>query len=481
MATKVVIIIINQHIKAMKKHYFRQMALGLAMILAAWPASAQTHYTSTIVMQTALSTPEGYPRPIRNWNSRYSVGVVGDTSAIGLSLIDHSAFIAPSTGFAPVITERHAKAWPTFNDPNTTITDIYVANDYAFFCGYVHGTSLGNRAVVGYIYLPDMVTGSAQLNGGYINGIERLKRLVAYKTEDGYRVYAIGENIIHPAGGATYTAEAIVEIDNIFSSPIQYQIAWLYANSFFKKEYLYDVLLTNDYVVFVGHNYSPACYDMLHFRMIRKVLSFPSPDIDNVYFFPAPSEANSRVASTALNENTFAVSYVYVDPSTTNHFTRLRLIDLNTMANVNAQQMARPDKMDPVMIDYLPEKDLVEMLQPYNNPYDFLSWEPYRTVPYISHILTPHKGTDYQYMRSLAGKMFIASSGPYLYLQDPSLLLPASNPVCPSYFKAYVAPIPEMPIVIQNIPLSATTDPALILHYDTIFSSILQKVCYSEQ
>ena len=458
------------------------MAFGVAMILAAWPASAQTHYTSAIVSQTALSTPEGYPRPIRNWDSRYSVGVVGDTSAIGLSLIDHSAFIAPSTGFAPVITERHAKAWPTFNDPNTTITDIYVANDYAFFCGYVHGTSLGNRAVVGYIYLPDMVTGSARMWCGYVDNIERLKRLVAYKTEDGYRVYAIGENIIHPAGGATFTVEAIVEIDiTPYSTNIQYQIAWLHATSFYRKEYLYDVLLTNDYVVFVGHNYLPPCYDMLHFRMIRKVLSFPSPDIDNVYFFPAPSEANSRVASTALNENTFAVSYVYVDPSTTNHFTRLRLINLNTMANVNAQQMARPDKMDPVMIDYLPEKDLVEMLQPYNNPYDFLSWEPYRTVPYISHILTPHKGTDYQYMRSLAGKMFIASSGPYLYLQDPSLSLPASDPVCPSYFKATAEPIPVLPIDVQYNPIGTYIYSSILHFKDSIASSTLQKACYSEQ
>lgn len=457
------------------------MALGLAMILAACSASAQTHYTSTIVNQTALSTHEGHPRPIRNWNSRYSVGVVGDTSAIGLSLIDHSTFFAPSTGLAPVFTEKHINAWAHFTDTNTTITDIYVADDYAFFCGYVQETGVGTQAFVGYVYLPDMVSGTANMWCGKIDNIERLKRLVAYKTEDGYRVYAIGENIIHPAGGATYTAEAIVEIDDIFSSPIQYQIAWLYANSFFKKEYLYDVLLTNDYVVFVGHNYSPACYDMLHFRKIRRALPFPSPEIDNVYYLPAASEANSRVASTALNENTFAVSYVYVDPSTTNHFTRLRLIDLNTMANVNAQQMARPDKMDPIMIDYLPDKDLIEMLQPYNNPYDFLRWEPHNTQPYQSFVLTPIKGDDYQYVRCLAGSMFIASSGPYLYLQDPSLSLPASDPVCPSYFKTNVEPIPELPIDVIYSPIGTSIYNSFISTTDSAISSTLLKICYSEQ
>ena len=458
------------------------MALGLAMILAACSALAQPHYTSTIVNQTAMSTPEGYPRPIRNWNSRYSVGVVGDTSAIGLSLIDHSAFFAPSTGLAPVITEKHINAWTHYTDTNTTITDIYVADDYAFFCGYVQETGVGTQAFVGYVYLPDMASGSASMWCGKIDNIERLKRLVAYKTVDGYRVYAIGENIIHPAGGATFTMEAIVEIDvTLYSTSIQYQIAWLHATSFYGKEYLYDVLLTDDYVVFVGHNYSPACYDMLHFRMIRKVLPFPSPDINNVYFFPAPSEANSRVASTALDENTFAVSYVYVDPSTTNHFTRLRLIDLNTMTNINAQQMARPDKMDPVMIDYLPEKDLVEMLQPYNNPYDFLCWEPHKTVPYISHILTPFKGTDYQYVRCLADSMFIASSGPYLYLQDPSLLLPASDPVCPNYFMTPVEPIPELPITIVNYAISPVNGTSSISPISIITSSTLHKVCYSKQ
>lgn len=458
------------------------MALGVAMILAACSASAQPHYTSAIVSQTALSTPEGYPRPIRNWDSRYSVGVVGDTSAIGLSLIDHSAFFAPSTGFAPVITEKHITTLILpYSDTNTTITDIYVANDYAFLCGFVQETGAGTRAFVGYVYLPDMVSGSAKLWCGYVDNIERLKRLVAYKTEDGYRVYAIGENIIHPAGGATYTAEAIVEIDDIFSSPIQYQIAWLYANSFFKKEYLYDVLLTDDYVVFVGHNYSPACYDMLHFRMIKRALPFPSPDIDDVYFFPAPSEANSRVASTAMNENTFAVSYVHEDPLYLNFFTRLRTIDLNTMTNINAQQMARPDKMDPIMIDYLPDKDLIEMLQPYNNPYDFLCWEPHKTMPYISHILTPIKGTDYQYVRSLAGKMFIASSGPYLYLQDPSLSVPASDPVCPSFFEATVEPIPKLPIVIQSIPLFTIPDSTSMNFIGTITPSNLNKICHSEQ
>ena len=459
------------------------MAFGVAMILAACSALAQPHYTSAIVMQTAMSTPEGHPRPVRNWNTKYSVGVVGDTSAIGLSLIDHSAFFAPSTGFAPVITEKHITTLMLpYSDTNTTITDIYVANDYAFFCGYVYGISAGNQAIVGYVYLPDIITGSATLHCGIIPGIERLKRIVAYNTEGEFRVYAIGENVIHPAVGATYTWEGILEIADILSpTPIQYHIEWLPASASFKKEYLYDVLLTNDYVVFVGHNYSPPFNDMLHYRMVERSHPPLSAMIEDVYFMPVPSEVNSRVASTALEDNLIAVSYVNWNASSFSYSTRLRIIDLNVADNVNSQQMIRPDKIDPIMIDYLPQKGQIEMLQSYNNPYDFSSWFPSYSSSYTSTILSPSNGNDYQYVRCLNEEMFIASSGPFLYLQDPSISFPASDPFCPSEYEVPIEPLPNLPIAVLNNPLYTTSGYFNISIILPSSSSILNKVCYSEQ
>ena len=449
-------------------------------------AIAQSHYTSAVLEQGVFPTIQGKPRPVRWWKNNYSVSVVADTTSIGLCLIDHSAYLSTPGSGAPVCPTRIVSTPGFATDTNVIINDIFILGDTAYFCGSRRSMP-SMEGFIGYVSLNDVLTGSAQIYAVTLNWVNTIRRLVAYRSDaSGIIIAAIGDNIGISSSGTNFTKEVIIEVDDALSTMPTFSHASLYGMDLYDKEYIHDVLLTDNYVVFVGHNYNttffPTGDDVVHFRAARRGRFLFSGEIDIVHFIPniyGIREANSYTSATALNKNEFAVAYIHT-PGPAIFTTRLRVIDLNTFANTLSQQMHKPDKEDPVMMDFIPMKNTVIMLQEYNNPSDFLKWKPYSTVPYITYILTPPQGTDYRHVHNMANKHFIATSGPYIYMQDPDMSIPASNPSCPVYGKANVEIITEMPLLELYNPVITTSMAIPSSNFPrTVVEDTLKKNCYS--
>lgn len=459
----------------------RQLAVALLALLACSSAAAQTRYTSAVIKQNTYPTPEAYQRPIRNWNKNYSVGVVGDSTTIGLALINHSDFFSTPTATGPACSEIIAHPPVYFTDTNITVSDIYIVDDIAFFCGYYRIGPYTNQAIFGHINLQNLLAGTAPLHYGYATGVERLHKLVAFKDYTGYRIIAIGDDIDSTAPGSVYTKEKIVDIENVLgSAPIGINIYSLSANSFYDKEYLYDVMLTEDFIVFTGHYYTGG-HDEVHFRMAEKGPLLATPMLHTVHLLGAPGEANANVAATALVDNQIALAYVYEDQMNIQFYDRMRVIDLNTLSNTISQQLWRQDKIYPTMMDYIAEYKKVVMLQPYKNPVDFILWEPFKTTAYTLNILTPPTGLLYRHVHSLVNKGFISSCGPLIYLQDAAATMPASSPTCPASISAPVKHIENLPIVKISDPRPISYNISIPSSYFSISVDSLTNSCFSEE
>lgn len=426
---------------------------------------AQTKYTST-VLTNQIVQPYGIA-PMDTWNKKsvVSFGYTQDVNSTPVFyIIDCSDYFNPISG-SPVPPPTLASYYVKVTIPNSyssiIVNDIYIVDDYAFFCGQLTDTDYLRKSVVGYFdindfFSPNMTINYRVLNGGSSGSLTpeplSLQQLVAYKNGTSYDVVSYGL--------ASDEHYKIIEINDI---TIPANICKVAVLPYFSPQNpplqdrleIDDILLTDSYVVFTGHDHniiSPLTYSNYPWYLIGSkgsvVQNICDISLNPCYYLPNAQEINGFVIGTSLDDDLFAIAYTHFDNN--NFKVRLRVIDPTTNTNVYSQQFKKPEKENPKKMVYLPDKHIVELLVNAWSPSDFFQLQPFATYNYTASFLFPSEG-DYSRLRAIDGFHYISSYGNKFYLQDCTAMLPHSTPTCPGNKKVEVEVIPEL------TPLPAST------------------------
>ena len=244
------------------------------------------------------------------------------------------------------------------------VKDIYIVDDYCFFCGMV--CSLADSqfyAIYGYFDINDFFSNYMNLNIYILNSLTTtappsLERLVVYPYNSSYKLVAYGHE------GSSYSK--VVEIDDAMNPAPTCSVADM--GSFFwngARLMIQDIILTNDYVVFltddanmrIGYSYGNKN------AVVNDLVSLPNK------FYYLPDEVNGIMVGVALENDDIGMAYVHYN----SYFsTRLRVIDVTTGTDLYSYEFYKYDKEDPIKMVYLNKLGKIELLQPITTLSDFV-------------------------------------------------------------------------------------------------------------
>ena len=391
-------------------------------------AQGSVSFTATVQKDPMLLAENDQP-PICNWTNNYSVSFVKYSEKKGFCLIDHSDFfnIYPSgTVSAPACSIYHAVVNLPGHLDYFHVNDIYIADDYAFFCGSIYDTIKHKPYVLyGYFDLNDFFSDSLNINldtitDGTTTAPVVLERLVAYKYASEYKVVTYGYDEIHKY--------KILEIDDATNPAPLCNVAEIqqFVQSFPDIQ-LSDILLTDSYVVFLGHDayyYAGYCFG----RRSSVVADICSPYANIVL---VGNEVNGIVKGVDLNKNYIALSYVYCNANAP-FISRLRVIDLGSNTNIYSYEFEKPQKEDPIKMVYLEDIDVIELLQPVFDSANYVRMKPFVGANYSTRFLTPLGGLGYNNLNTIGGHCFFSFIRNRYYIQNMTASNPHSNPQCPA-------------------------------------------------
>lgn len=285
---------------------------------------AQTYYSS-VLWNAAMNS---YGEIVRSWGSdhvlTYHIGPSGNT----FSLARVSDFHSPATSAGPFALARQTSALPA----GMWVTDVRIWGDEAFFCG-----SKGPNAVVGKIDLNAFLTGSVSIS--YIEvstSATRYKKLVAYNHTSSARVVVcLGEN----------AASGYDDVVSVYS----YTSLFTHLNTYTlpPEEDMDDILFTGDAVVLVGRYNNSTTRNQLIIRRSPST-TLPATLTDRTLYPAASYEVNGRTSSVYMRGYSttpvIAVSYVHYDSPSNRLSTRVRYINLRTMAMLRSHEFPRVEK-----------------------------------------------------------------------------------------------------------------------------------------
>lgn len=441
-------------------------------------AQAQvSNYTSTV--QTIMSSSNSHGYPICNWDDRFSLAFLRDATGSMFVLIDHSDFFSNLWGLTPPIPD------PTFSERNVTIPysfylgqdsykdlivkDIYIVDNYAFFCGTVLVTSDNQwHAIYGHLELNDFLAPSTNVNIS-INILNSnpnptlgtnpdvLDRLVAYKIDESYEIVAFGDDMGMQSDGHFVCASKIVEIHDVFNPQIlTCDVAELiYIPTGEKKQFVDDIFLTDNYVVFTRHNkeilpsyigYIQPCVSFAHKGMVVHELCDPNSSPN--YYIPGYEEGNDTVVGTAITEDLFAIAYVHHEEYPDQKYTRIRTIDPSTLSTSNDIQFKKYEKENPIRMIYYPEKKGLVLLQHIQHISDFAVIEyPNNNTP-LSLLNVGY--SNFKSLQRIGNQLsFISTNSWVVYLQNPFATFPPSTQSCPDHDKITIETVPPIALVYE--------------------------------
>lgn len=459
------------------------LTLFLAMCGTIIPVFSQIRYTAAVLDEATYGISNMSPCAIRHWRGTFSVAAANlGGGSVAFCLIDHTDFdnTFATPPLLPTIYGTSVHFSDPINYPNLVINDLFIVDNYAFFCG---GISSG-EAVYGYFDINSIYTISIQL---YLykltptppNYPVSLQKLVAYDNGGMYDVVSFG----HEGSDDFSTASVIVEIHDATSPNPNTEIVTMpctpyapyIANIFYN-----DIILTNSFVVLLGHELNTVApisgisYPVFSIgqrgTVVNDILSNGSFYLNN------PGESNYKVAGVALPNDQFAMSYVN-DHGGGNYYTRLRVIDIPTMTNPYSQEFKKREKEYPVEMIYLSALESVEILQPVTDASNFIQMFPFLVSPYSTEILTPNDD-EFKSLTAIDDHRFISARNTTIFFEDRTATVPHSSPSCPGNTPLKVTIINDLPPT--NIPWGSYDNGILSQDAKTPgYFSINFKGCYS--
>ena len=429
-------------------------------LFSALSVTAQTKYTSAVMTNSYVSHPD--KTPFDTWGNNYFVAYGRDTISpynpvfYLVDISGYNTFLPVTPIPAPSFVSRSVSvsAPSSAGLLDFTVNDIYVVDDYAFFCGYgekkIAPEVTIDVAVVGYFYLPDFFTGNVQINylilyappPAYSSYPVLLEQLVAYPSSLGYDVVAYGTKIDGQ--------NQITEIKGIMSSPANFSCANMpFISNFPYPDILQvdDIFLTENNVVFTGHDHNiitPATsYPWYIVGKKGSVVSdICDPFLNPNYYLPSADESEGYVLGAALEDDLFAMAYVHPDDITEDRAIRLRVIDPLSVTNPYSQEF-KSEKGELVhKMVYLKDVGTVDLIVEEPKATRFFQLDPYATANYSSVFF--ELGGAYQRIRAKDGEHLISSYGNSFYIDDRTANLPHSNQSCPANKEKKVQMIPEL-------------------------------------
>ena len=449
----------------------KKVVFFLALTLfSALSTTAQSRYMSAVMTNNHV-IPHPDKTPFDTWGDNYYVAFGRDaTSPYNpvFYLVDISGYntFLPLTPIpAPSFVSRSVSvsAPSSAGLLDFTVNDIYVVDDYAFFCGYgvkkIAPEVTVDVALVGYFYLPDFFTSSVTVNYLILyNAITysdypiSLEQLVAYNSISSYDVVAYGEN--------QFGKCKVIEIGSVTSAFPNLNCADMPFNTppinppFLDKLQIDDIFLTESNVVFTGHDHNvitPATnYPWYIVGKKGSVVSdICDPLMNPNYYLPSADESEGYVLGTALEGDLFAMAYVHPDNITEDRTIRLRVIDPISVSNPYSQEL-EAEKGDLVhKMVYLTKIKTVDLIVEEPSATSFFQLNPYATANYNSIIF--ELGGVFWRIRAKDGKHFISSYGNQFYIDDRTANLPHSDAACPVNKETKVQMISNLqPIQAQN-------------------------------
>lgn len=420
----------------MKKQLF---FLLLISVCACLYAQSNVFFTATIQEDPVLLAENDQP-PIGNWTKDYSVSFVENQEKDIFCLIGHSDFFniyTPSTVTAPACSIYHAVVNLPGHLDFFHVNDIYIADDYAFFCGSIYDTIKHKPYVLyGYFDLNDFFTDSLNIyldtiTDGTTTAPIILERLVAYKHNAVYKVVTYGyednqQYKVLEIDNATNPASTCSVADMPFfpgGSPLSFQLS--------------DIFLERSSVILVGHN-AAGFVGYTHGSRSSVVQDICSANA--LHYFNTNDETNGVVKGVALDEIFFAVSYVHKDATTGQFFTRLRVFDLKNDDNIFSYEFKKKDKEDPIKMIYLSELGTIELLQPIYDSADYIQLEPFGGGGYSTTYLSPQR-RQYNNLQRIGNQCYFSFHKEKYFFLNRTATLPFSTQSCPYFRTTEVKPI----------------------------------------
>ncbi len=194
-------------------------------------------------------------------------------------------------------------------------------------------------------------------------------------------------------------------------------------------DYIDDMTLDESHVIFSGHDIQAPPNDFIWYGIYDRTNI--AGTLSNTFIFPASEKPNGSVICTNITgTDKFALSYTYLDNVQNTWYTRMRVIDKASGANIYSQQFLKDNKYDPLRMIYLQDLSSLELVQEQEKQSDFVQLYPYSLSSYNASVLF-HPGESFYNIDYIGGHHFITKDGSRFYLQDRTMVLPASNVPCP--------------------------------------------------
>lgn len=333
-------------------------------------------------------------------------------------------------------------------DPEFIGYDMSITNDTVFLCGSI-GSDTNHRGCIVYMNINDLFSSTATVN--YYEPSYWMKsvitKIASYKdAAPGIKLACIGEfyykySQYAPFPGAVYpsshthpyydpithpTCTVNFAMAMTIPSPGFYINTRLFrmVNSFdHPYETLHDVVVTDNYVAFVGFDYdSPrsitlhTCPKTNNSTQTPISMVFSGDAFGNYTTYPLNMGSSPYYIATALRKDTIVIATIGEGYSTD---ISIRTIDLFTLQMTHAQNIPNNDGTKLKDMAYIPDSEIVELL--YNGshvccPYVdmFCRVNPYNTATiYTTSLQTMNDGDYYTSLDGLRGEYFVSTGGDF--------------------------------------------------------------------
>lgn len=297
-------------------------------------------------------------------------------------------------------------------DPGFSVNDMEINNDYLFMCGQTSS----NKGFIAAVYIPDILSGNATVKYNVSTNTCTLRKMVAYSD-------TIGTDWVVVIGSEYYTSNYPTMIENncaathlshfdpcssscrmdfvllaynpqyhqptsITHSPTPYTF-YIINDKTNPEERLDDIVITKNKVATVGMMYiGGKPYLAVHQWNKARMMTIHTKFQDR-YCYPMTGEDLSDLLCCRMGDDTIAVAShgEYLKPGWSDHDTRIRMIDLSTMAMTGSQAYDLEGYKTWVQdMAYIPENHTLVVLEDMKfprgsltNQSTFLFLEPYNT------------------------------------------------------------------------------------------------------
>lgn len=306
------------------------------------------------------------------------------------------------------------------------IRDIVIdqATDILYFCGATtmysgYGAYTGD-GIIGWVDLNSFYYSNIYMEYFYVSVIadtlDCVNKLVEYDDGGFPHVVAIGEKQ-YLDGNDLKSRYYFLSCHNIMGlSPT------CVVGAFSNNERYDDVLLTLNYIVFMGYD-SSATVNSICYRKADP-WSFPGSVFDHKHYFVNGNDPISPTLSTYVYKGFIATSYLAM--SNSDVMTRVRLIDVDSDNNTNSQEYIVQHGYPPEGLVYIPYDYSLVLMQKFETPIS-----GYFNTNFVFLDLFPHSSyiTDMEYkyevfFQSLTMhkyKCYLAGDGATWFLRNKTL------------------------------------------------------------